>query len=92
MEIVTLDEMKSYLKVDYDDDDELLISLLESANEMCLETFRSDDIFAFAQYPNSRIAIMYAVAFMYENRDKTDYRQLMMSLRSILSGIRKAIF
>ena len=92
MEIVTLDEMKSYLKVDYDDDDELRISLLESANEMWLETIRSDEIFVFAQYPNSRIAIMYAVAFMYENRDKTDYRQLMMSLRSILSGIRKAIF
>ena len=92
MEIVTLDEMKSYLRVDYDDDDELIISMLQTANEMCLETVRCDDIFMLAQYPSSRIAIMYAVAFMYENRDKTDYHQLMISLRSLLSGIRKAVF
>lgn len=92
MEIVALDEIKNYLRVDYDDDDDMLNVFIEVATEMCLETVRCDDIFTFAQYPNSRIAIMYAVAFMYENREKTDYRQLMLSLRSLLSGIRKEVF
>ena len=92
MDIVTLDEMKSYLRVDFDDDDDLLIDFIKASEEMCLEVIRSDDMDAFSSHPNSRIAVMYAVAFMYENREKTDYKQLMISLRSLLSSIRKDVF
>lgn len=92
MEIVTLEEMKNYLRVDFDDDDELLKSLILAAEQMCMDVARCDEVSKFAEEKNSRIAIMYTVAYLYENREEADHHQLTLSLRSLLFGIRKEMF
>ena len=40
----------------------------------------------------SKIAVMYAVAYLYEHRENADYKALTLSLRSLLFGIRKEGF
>lgn len=92
MEIVTLEEMKNYLRVDFDDDDELLAVFITAAEKMCMDVARCDDMFTFAEEKNSRIAVMYAVAYLYEHREEADHHQLTLSLRSLLFGIREERF
>ena len=39
-----------------------------------------------------KIAVMYAVAYLYEHREDADHHDLTLSLRSLLFGIRKEEF
>lgn len=89
--IVSLDEMKRYLRVDFQDDDEFLIHTLESAETLCAGVARlsAED---FAKEPVAKIAVMYAVAYLYEHREEADHHELTLSLRSLLFGIRKEGF
>ena len=65
--IVGLDEMKGYLRVEFDDDE-------------------------LGEIPSSKIAVMYAVAYLYEHREDADHHQLTISLRSLLEGVRRSVF
>lgn len=89
--IVSLDEMKQYLRVDFPDDDEFLENALRSAETLCADVARlsAED---FANEPVAKIAVMYAVAYLYEHREEADHHDLTMSLRSLLFGIRKEGF
>ena len=69
--IVTVKEMKNYLRVDFDDDDVLLSDLIEQG---------------------TKIAVQYAAAYLYEHREEADHHQLVLDLRSLLSGVRKPGF
>ena len=71
--IVELAEMKGYLRVDFDDDDELSVGDL-------------------SEIPSSKIAVMYAVAYLYEHREDADHHALTISLRSLLFGSRREVF
>lgn len=89
--IVSLDEMKQYLRVDFPDDDELLLNALQSAETLCRDVARlsAED---FSKEPVAKIAVMYAVAYLYEHREETDHKELMLSLRNILFGVREVKF
>ena len=39
--LVTLEEMKNYLRVDYDDDDSLIEMLIASARRICMDILKS---------------------------------------------------
>ena len=54
--IVTLDEMKQYLRVDYPDDDGILTELLSAAQKLCMDVARTDDAAAFAEAENAKVA------------------------------------
>ena len=41
--IVTLEEMKQYLRVDFDDDDFLIETLITSATRLCMDITRQDE-------------------------------------------------
>lgn len=41
--VVTLDEMKKYLRVDFEDDDTLLRNIMESAQTLCMDVARITD-------------------------------------------------
>ena len=44
--IVTLEEMKQYLRVDFDDDDFLIETLITSATRLCMDiTRQNEDVF-----------------------------------------------
>ena len=41
--MVTLEEMKGYLRVDYDEDDALIESMIGAAEKICMDVARMDD-------------------------------------------------
>jgi uncharacterized phage protein (predicted DNA packaging) len=90
--IISLDEMKNYLRVDFDDDDALLESLISASESLCMDIARIDSTSDFEQLENAKVAVMYAVAYQYEHREDCDHHALTLSLRSLLFGVRKAGF
>lgn len=90
--LVTLEEMKTYLRVDFADDDSILSAFIESAQKLCMDVARIEDADAFADVTNGRIAVMYAAAYLYEHREKADHHELIMTLRALLFGSRKEVF
>ena len=87
--IVTLEEMKNYLRVDHSDDDALIGSLISASERMCMDVARTDDTERFEQEENAKIAVMYAAAYQYEHREEADHNQLLLTLRALLFGIRE---
>ena len=90
--LVTLEEMKNYLRVDYDDDDGLIETLIASAKRICMDIVRVDDETLLFEIENAKPAIMYSVAYLYEHREEADHHALTITLRSLLFGSRKEVF
>ena len=90
--IVTLEEMKNYLRVDFDDDDALLEGIIVQRQQICMDGARFSDFEDFEKQPVSKIAVMYAVAYLYEHREDADHRALTVGLRALLFGIREPGF
>lgn len=86
--IVSLEKMKSYLRVDFDEDDELISQLIESSEERCRAVSRNEN---FSDDPNAA-AVMYAAAYLYEHRENADMRALNLTLRAMLFDKRKVCF
>ena len=89
--IVNLDEMKGYLRVDFDDDDTLIENFITTGQNLCADISRLS-VDELGAIPSSKIAVMYAAAYLYEHRENADYKALTLSLRSLLFGIRKEGF
>jgi uncharacterized phage protein (predicted DNA packaging) len=90
--MVTVEEMKQYLRVDFDDDDSLIEYMLTSAKRLCMDIMRVDDETAFFACENAKSAVMYTVAYLYEHRENADHHALMLTLRSLLFGSRREGF
>lgn len=90
--IVTLDEMKQYLRVDFADDDQLIAGFINSAESLCKDVLRTDDDAVLAGAGNGKAAVMYTVAYLYEHREEADHHDLILTLRSLLFGSRKEGF
>ena len=90
--IVTLEEMKQYLRVDYADDDSLIGYLLSSAEKICMDIMRVDDADVLKTEPNAKTAVLYTVAYLYEHREDADHHALMITLRALLFGSRREGF
>ncbi len=56
--IVSLEEMKQYLRVDYDDDDSLIQYLLNSAIQICKDILRTDDESTLEADPNGKASVL----------------------------------
>ena len=91
--LVTLEEAKQYLRVDFDDEDTLITHLIQTAQKLCMNIVREDDEAAFEQdYMEARIAILYSIGYLYEHREEADHHALTLTLRSLLFGVRKEAF
>lgn len=88
MAVVSLEEMKNYLRVDFDDDDALLEGIIVQSQQICMDVARFTDLQEFEKQPVSKIAVMYAVAYLYEHREDADHKALTVGLRALLFGIR----
>ena len=87
--IISLNEVKNYMRVDFDDDNELIEQLIDTAQKLCMEIIRTDDISVFQSDNSSyKIAVLYSVAYLYENREKPDYNLLKLTLRALLANYR----
>ena len=89
---MTLEELKSYLRVDGNSDDGLIETLKNSAEELCTDILRNDDLSVLYGTKYGKAAVLYAVNYMYEHRTEADWSALKRSLRAMLSGARKEIF
>ena len=90
--LITLEEAKQYLRVDTADDDALIENLLSTARKLCLDVARASENLLYEQEDNTRIAVLYALAYLYEHREDANHQKLMLDLRSLLFGIREAAF
>lgn len=90
--VISLDEMKQYLRVDFDDEDSLIGSMIHSAEKICMDMIRTEDATVLAAAGNGKIAVMYVVAYLYEHREEADHNGMMLTVRALLSGSRKEEF
>lgn len=63
--MVTVDEIKGYLRVDYPDDDVLIGEMIKAGDKLCLDILRTDDLEELKKCDNGKIAVMYAAAYLY---------------------------
>ena len=86
--VVTINEAKSYLRVDFDDDDLVINSIINTAEKLVSDTLRKEltDTFFI------RIAVLYCVAYLYEHRENADMAELTKNLRHLLSTEREEKF
>lgn len=90
--LVTLAEMKQYLRVDTDSEDSLIESIIETAENICRDVARLDEESFKEQSAVTRMAVLYATAYLYEHREEADHGQLTITLRAMLFGVRKEGF
>ena len=89
--MITLKEAKNYLRVDYDEDDRLIQNLLLTAKNLVMDVGRMDED-AFIQNEDTvRTAMLFALGYLYENRNTADMKKLTLSLRSILFAQREEV-
>ena len=109
MALITLEDAKSYLRVDSADEDAMTGILLSSAEKLCADVARlSDSQWAAVNSDDTetedytkealahireimKVAILSAVGYMFEHREKADYTELTLTLRSLLFAIREGV-
>ena len=89
---VTVEEMKSYLRVDFEDDDSLSENFITAAKKQCMDILRTDDEVDLDEAQNGKIAVMFTVAYLYEHREEADHHAMDLTLRALLFGSRKEGF
>ena len=89
---VTLEEAKTYLRVDSGDEDGLISDLISTAMQMCRDVARADDATLNENAAITRIAVLYTVAYLYEHREESNHQTLLLTLRALLFGVRKEAF
>lgn len=90
--MLSLDEVKVYLRVDDDYENPLIQGLIDSALALCLDVIRSDSVEQLEANPHARLAMLYVIAYFYEHREEADYHELTLTLRALLFGIRQEGF
>lgn len=90
--VVPLKEMKTYLRVDYDDEDSLIKDYMKSAEQICMEILRTEEQSVLKSDRNGKVAVMYTVAYFFEHREEADFQELKLTLRALLSDNRREGF
>ena len=103
MALITLQEAKGYLRVDTADEDAMIGTLLSSAGRLCADVARltneeweainsnTDDVSLLPVRETMKVAILYAVGYLFEHREEADHHELTLTLRSLLFGIREGV-
>ena len=89
--MITLNEAKNYLRIDYEEDDKLICSLLDTAKSLVKDVARMDEKKLVENEDTTRTAMLFCLGYLYENRSNPDYHALTMSLRSILFAQREGV-
>ena len=90
--LVPLAAVRQYLRIDGDEEDDLLAHFTETAEQICTALLRVKDLSEVEDQAIVRVAILYAVSYLYEHREEADHRGLALTLRSLLFGVRKEGF
>ena len=89
--MVTLQEVKQYLRIDFEDDDTLLLSLISTAKQLVMDVGRMDEERFSENEDVVRTAMLYTVSYLYENRNTADFSELTLTLRAMLFAQREDV-
>lgn len=89
--IVTLEETKLWIRVDHSDEDALIESFINAAEDLVADVLR----IPLTDFENTipepiKHAVFYTVSKFYEERNELDMTSLNDVLRALLSSYRKA--
>ena len=103
MALVSLNDAKEYLRVDTEDEDATIGVLLSSAGRLCANVARlteeqweavnsdTEDASFTPVRETMKVAILYALGYLFEHREEADHHDLTLTLRSILFAIREGV-
>ncbi|SUN29185.1 uncharacterised phage protein [Streptococcus agalactiae] len=85
--MMTLEEVKLYLKVEHDEEDFLIEQLMATSQQLCEDIIRETS-------PSEvlKTAILYGVAYLYEHREEANHKELKETLYHLLLADRKDVF
>jgi len=89
--MMTLAEVKNYLRVDHTEDDSLILSLMDTAKKLVKDVGRMDEQAFTVNEETTRQAMLYTISYLYENRNNADYHKLTLTLRSLLFAQREGV-
>ena len=89
--MVTLQEVKQYLRSDVEDADTLLLSLISTAKQRVVDEGRMDEERFSENEDVVRTAMLYTVSYLYENRNTADFSKLTLTLRAMLFAQREDV-
>ena len=78
--------------MDYADDDALILQLIDTAERLTKDAGRLSDEEFDSNESSVRIAVLYAIGYLYEHLEDADLHELTLMLRAILFGVRKVVF
>ena len=89
--MITLNEAKNYLRIDYEEDDKLILQLLDTAKSLVKDVGRMDEECFSENEDVVRTAMLYTVSYLYENRNTADFSKLTLTLRAMLFAQREGV-
>ena len=87
--IVSMEDAKNYLRTDHNEDDNLIQNLIQTAQKLCMDIGRMDEKELELNEETARQAMLYTIAYLYENRNTADYYKLSLMLRALLFAQRE---
>ena len=103
MALISLEEAKGYLRVDTADEDAMIGILISAAERLCADVARlsdekweavssdTEDASLLPIRETMKVAILYALGYLFEHRQEADHHDLVQTLRSILFAIREGV-
>lgn len=89
---VSLDEAKLFLRVEHDVEDTLITQLIQSSQQT-VENILRHPLTDYVEIPaDIKMAILYGVAYLYENRETADFQLMTQLIRAILFPYRSEVF
>ncbi|MDY3369024.1 head-tail connector protein [Zhenhengia yiwuensis] len=87
--VITLKEVKTYLRVDGDEEDMLITSFIIAAEEMCegILRYALDELTLVPE--TVKQAIFYIVGQLYENREQVPIDEILEVVKCLLFNFRK---
>ena len=89
--MMTLAEVKNYLRVDHTEDDAIILSLMDTAKKLVKDVGRMDEQAFTVNEETTRQAMLFTISYLYENRNNADYHKLTLTLRSLLFAQREGV-
>jgi uncharacterized phage protein (predicted DNA packaging) len=87
--MLELDEVKLYLRIDGDEEDDLILGLIQASVELCEGILRYP-LTDFDEVPELvKNAVLFSIASMYEKREGEGFKTTLDVIKRLLSPYRK---
>ena len=84
-----MEDAKNYLRIDHNEDDNLIQNLIKTAQKLCMDIGRMNEKELEMNEETARQAMLYTIAYLYENRNTADYYKISLMLRALLFAQRE---